>query len=187
MATTTKSETRTRWVLGVFGVGAFVALMTLEVVTDEGGVTAAELLLGVLEFVLSAVAIGGIVLLSQRMQSQHDDRLQLMRDLKVAEAEGRAWRDQAKSYVAGLGAAIESQFEDWELTEAEREVGLLMLKGFTHQEVAALRATTAATTRQQAHGIYRKSKLPNRTAFAAYFMEDLLPMSQSAGSPPSVA
>jgi DNA-binding NarL/FixJ family response regulator len=43
----------------------------------------------------------------------------------------------------------------------------------SHKEIAALRATTEATVRQQAQAIYRKASLPGKTAFSAYFLEDL--------------
>jgi DNA-binding CsgD family transcriptional regulator len=69
---------------------------------------------------------------------------------------------------------MDRQFEEWGMTAAEREVGLLILKGLSHKEIAALRATTEATVRQQAQAIYRKAKLPGKTAFSAYFLEDLL-------------
>ena len=59
------------------------------------------------------------------------------------------------------------------MTAAEREVGLLILKGLSHKEIASLRATTEATVRQQAQAIYRKAGLPGKTAFSAYFLEDL--------------
>ena len=59
------------------------------------------------------------------------------------------------------------------MTAAEREIGLLILKGLSHKEIAALRATTEATVRQQAQAIYRKANLPGKTAFSAYFLEDL--------------
>ena len=36
-----------------------------------------------------------------------------------------------------------------------------------------MRATSDATVRQQAQAIYRKAGLPGKTAFSAYFLEDL--------------
>ena len=68
---------------------------------------------------------------------------------------------------------MDQQFQAWGMTAAEREVGLLILKGLSHKEIAALRATTDATVRQQAQSIYRKAGLPGKTAFSAYFLEDL--------------
>jgi DNA-binding NarL/FixJ family response regulator len=76
--------------------------------------------------------------------------------------------------LRGLGEAIDRQFARWALTTAEREVGLLMLKGLSHKEVAAARSTTETTIRQQALAIYRKSGLRNRSELSAFFLEDLL-------------
>jgi DNA-binding CsgD family transcriptional regulator len=72
-----------------------------------------------------------------------------------------------------LKNGMDQQFEAWGMTAAEREVGLLILKGLSHKEIASLRATTEATVRQQAQAIYRKASLPGKTAFSAYFLEDL--------------
>lgn len=93
----------------------------------------------------------------------------------MARAEGEGWRRRAQTYLSGLAEEIEKQFEEWQLTAAEREVALLMLKGFSHAEIAGLRGTTEATVRHQARAAYQKSGLPNRTSFCAYFLEDLLP------------
>ena len=71
------------------------------------------------------------------------------------------------------------------MTPAEREIGLLILKGLSHKEVAALRGTTEATVRQQAQSIYAKAKLPGKTAFTAYFLEDLWVPEQSLVQSPS--
>ena len=120
-------------------------------------------------------------LLAVRMQSQHEERMSLIRDLQVARAEGEAWRSEARAHVAGLGAAIEKQFEIWGLTRAECEIGLLMLKGLSHKEIGALRGTTDATVRHQAKAIYQKAGVESRTAFCAFFLEDLLP-SRDPGS-----
>ncbi len=62
-----------------------------------------------------------------------------------------------------------------------------MLKGFSHREIASLRGTTEATVRHQASAIYQKSSLPGRSAFCAYFLEDLLPARslEAPGVPPA--
>ena len=97
----------------------------------------------------------------------------LIRDLKVARAEGEAWRSRVQSNLHGIRVEMENQFREWGMTAAEREVGLLILKGLNHKEIAALRGTSEATVRQQAQAIYRKADLPGKTAFSAYFLEDL--------------
>jgi DNA-binding CsgD family transcriptional regulator len=122
---------------------------------------------------LTIGAAVGVALLAQRMHRQHEERIGLMHDLELARAEGNGWRSKVRSHLAGLKAGMDSQFEAWGMTAAEREVGLLMLKGLSHKEIAGLRATTEATVRQQAQAIYRKASLPGKTAFSAYFLEDL--------------
>ena len=50
---------------------------------------------------------------------------------------------------------------------------MLILKGLSHKEIVALRGTSEGTVSQQAQSIYFKSDLPGKTAFSAYFLEDL--------------
>jgi len=73
-----------------------------------------------------------------------------------------------------LGDLIQTQFRDWDLTDSEQEVGLLLLKGLSFREIAALRQTREKTVRAQASGIYRKAGVSGRHAFAAWFIEDFL-------------
>jgi len=73
-----------------------------------------------------------------------------------------------------LGGLIQMQFRDWDLTDSEQEVGLLLLKGLSFKEIAALRQTHEKTVRAQASGIYRKAGVSGRHAFAAWFIEDFL-------------
>ncbi len=73
-----------------------------------------------------------------------------------------------------LGEVIAQQFEEWGLSVSEKEVGLLLLKGLSLKEIAALRATLEKTVRQQASSIYRKAGVSGRHAFAAWFIEDYL-------------
>jgi DNA-binding NarL/FixJ family response regulator len=61
------------------------------------------------------------------------------------------------------------------LTEAEREVALLLLKGLSNKEIAAVRAASERTvSREQAQSIYSKAGLTGRATLSAFFLEDLL-------------
>ncbi len=176
----TEQSIRRRW--AVLGVGAFLLLMGLEVGLEGDELELGDLLGDAVQTALIVASAVGVTLLTSRFQSEREERATLTRDLEVARAEGEAWRHRAQSYVSGLGEEIEKQFESWQLTPAEREVGLLMLKGFSHGEIAGLRGTTEATVRHQARVVYQKSDLPGRTAFCAYFLEDLLPARGFAGA-----
>jgi DNA-binding CsgD family transcriptional regulator len=167
------SERQLRWLLGGVAVGCFVLLMALETMTQTEEDTPLDLLGDAVSLLLTIGAAVGAALLLQRIQAQHEEQMALTRDLAVARAEGDAWRTKVQSHLAGLKGEMDRQFQEWGMTEAEREVGLLILKGLSHKEIAVLRATTDATVRQQAQSIYRKAGLPGKTAFSAYFLEDL--------------
>lgn len=167
-------ERETRWLLGVVGFGAFALLLGLEIATEEN-FSPLQLVLETAEIGLMIASAAGITLLLGRVEVQRREKVTLIRDLEMARAEGRGFRERVQSHLDGLGAAIEKQFQAWLLTDAEREVGLLMLKGFSHKEIAALRGTTEPAVRQQARTVYQKSSLNGRAAFAAFFLEDLLP------------
>lgn len=173
MQMATLGERQIRWLLAGLGLGCFALLLTLEIVTEEDELSLLDILVDALTILLTIGAAVGVALLAQRLHVQHEEKLALIRDLEIARAEGEDWRNKVQSHLAGIRIEMEKQFEDWGMTAAEQEIGMLILKGLTHKEVASLRGTTEATVRQQAQSIYQKSNLPGKTAFSAYFLEDL--------------
>jgi DNA-binding CsgD family transcriptional regulator len=167
------SEGRLRWILGGVGIGCFALLLGLEFLTQDEDVTLLDFIGDAVSISLTIGAAVGVALLLQRIHAQHEEQMALIRDLEIARAEGDGWRSKVQSHLAGLKGAMDQQFQTWGMTAAEREVGLLILKGLSHKEIATLRATTDATVRQQAQAIYRKAGLPGKTAFSAYFLDDL--------------
>lgn len=84
-------------------------------------------------------------------------------------------QDQALAVARGaLSDVIDGQFQAWALTPAERDVGLLALKGLDVAEIAELRGAAQGTVRAQLTRIYSKAGVSGRAQFAAYFVEDLL-------------
>jgi DNA-binding CsgD family transcriptional regulator len=162
---------RREWIaLALFG--AIAVLIAVDLLEDSStGADAAHLLLEAAVMFLAAV---GIVALWRGLRTAEALAARLDTDLVAARVEANRYREEARLALAGLGEAIDSQFARWELTPAEREVGLLMLKGLSHREVAEVRSTSEATVRQQALVIYRKSGLRNRSELSAFFLEDLL-------------
>jgi DNA-binding CsgD family transcriptional regulator len=159
--------------LGGVGIGCFILLLALEFLTQEDEIRLFDLVGDAVSIALTIGAAVGVALLLQRIHAQHEEQMALIRDLEIARTEGDGWRSKVQSHLAGLKGAMDQQFQAWGMTAAEREVGLLILKGLSHKEIAALRATTDATVRQQAQAIYRKAGLPGKTAFSAYFLDDL--------------
>lgn len=165
---------RTVRVWALVAIVAGVALFLWLELREEPALTAWDLTLEALEVLPLVFACVGVVLLFRIASRQREDQLVLIRDLEVARVQGQRWRTEARTLLTGLGDAIDAQFGRWNLTEAEREVALLLLKGLSLKEVAAVRATTERTIRAQAQSVYGKAGVTGRAALSAFFLEDLL-------------
>jgi putative tricarboxylic transport membrane protein len=138
----------------------------------------------VLALTVSVIALALVFATVLRRQSEAGRRREhaLSQDLESARQVAERSREEARHVLQGLGNEIDRQFGAWELTPAEREVALLMLKGLRHKEIANLRNTSERTVRQQALSIYDKAGVDGRRDLAAFFLQDLLlPAEPSAG------
>jgi DNA-binding CsgD family transcriptional regulator len=154
-------------------IGGIGLLMGLEIL-EEPNLGWQGILMELAEPALIVLTAVGVVHLLRRVEEQHEEQLDLIRDLEVARAEGAQWRTDMRELLRGLGDAIDAQFDRWSLTPAEREIALLLLKGLSHKEIAAVRSASERTVRQQAQAIYAKANLSGRAALSAFFLEDLL-------------
>jgi DNA-binding CsgD family transcriptional regulator len=89
----------------------------------------------------------------------------------------RRGRDQASALTRAateFRLLVETQFDQWQLTKAEREVALLSLQGHEMDRIAALRGAAVGTVRAQLTRIYAKSGTANRAQLSAVFVQTLL-------------
>ncbi|MBX7149758.1 LuxR C-terminal-related transcriptional regulator [bacterium] len=126
------------------------------------------------EGLMAITAMGGIFLLirdtltlKRHLASEKERSLQL-------KTESENWRTQSKKYIEGLSQAIDQQLNTWNLTDSEKEVAFLLLKGLSFKEIAHARNTSEKTARAQSASIYSKSGLSGRSELSAFFLEDLL-------------
>ena len=151
---------------------AIAALIAADIAADyRAGTETGHLLT---EGAVMLIALVGVAILWQQFRSTRRRAQQLSVDLEAARGEAQRYRQEAQEALRGLGIAIDQQFDRWGLTPAEREVGLLLLKGLSHREAAEARQTSETTIRQQALAVYRKAGLKNRAELSAFFLEDLL-------------
>src|SRR4030095_7080120 len=166
-------DRKTRIWAALAGIGGLALFLWLEWL-EEPNLTPGQLALELIDLVPTVLTSVGVVLLFRISGRQRDETRSLIRDLELARAQGQRWRTEARTYLNGLGDAIERQFSLWHLTEAENEVALLLLKGLSLKEIAQVRATSERTVRAQARSLYGKSGLTGRAALSAFFLEDLL-------------
>lgn len=151
------------------GVALFIGLELIE----ELDLTPAQQLLELLSITSVVMTSVGVAILFRLTRRQRDDHLQVLHDLEIARVQGHRWRSESRTLLNGLGAAINEQFSCWNLTDAEREV-VLLLKGLSTKEVAAVRAGSERTVHEHARSIYSKAGRTGRSALSAFFLEDLL-------------
>ncbi len=120
------------------------------------------------------LAASGIGMLLWRVYLTRASVRLLQLDLDRVTEESNRWREDNLAFIEGLGAAIRQQFINWELTMAESDVALFLLKGLSFKEIAAMRETSERTVREQAGSVYRKAGISSRSALTAFFLEDLL-------------
>ena len=166
-----------RLLVALFAVMA--VLVAIDLITDlREQTTMAHVMLELLVVATGFVAAGAIALRLRRSahdaQALRDHAARLAENLRASQEEAARWRSDAADLIAGLSAAIDTQFTRWELSPAEREIALLLLKGLSHKEVAQIRSVSETTVRQQARSLYRKAGLSGRNDLAAFFLEDLL-------------
>lgn len=152
------------------GVVLFLGLEWLE--EPQQGV--GDLLFELLKIAPVVATSVGVAVLFRVTRRQHGEHLQVLRDLELARLQGQRWRSESRTLLHGLGQAIDAQFGRWSLTDAEREVALLLLKGLSTKEIAVVRAGSERTVREHARSIYAKAGLTGRAALSAFFLEDLL-------------
>ena len=94
--------------------------------------------------------------------------------LAKRKVERDAWHRRARGFLDGLGDEIDRQFRAWGLTPSESQVALLLIKGLSHKEIAAVTGRSERTARQHAVAAYRKARVSGRAELAAFFLEDLM-------------
>lgn len=154
-------------------------LVGLDLVLDlRGGTTAIH---AAIEGSVVALGLASAIRYAMRVRviarEARDLRVQteqLGARLAASRAEAERWRRDAGDLIAGLSSAIDRQLDQWQLSPAEKEIALLLLKGLSHKEIAELRGVSETTVRHQARALYRKAGLSGRTDLAAFFLEDLL-------------
>ncbi len=158
--------------LAIALLAVILILVVADLLADWGtGVRLSHLLL---ETGTAVVAAAGVVMLILRLRSLDREQRELRHQLAASQDEARRWQSEAADLLEGLATAIDRQFDRWQLTPAERDVALLLLRGLSHKQVAGVRHASERTVRQQAHLLYRKAGLASRADLAAFFLDGLL-------------
>lgn len=137
----------------------------------------------VIEGGIFLTSLAAFLFLLGRVRSAQTAALTASHQLHLKNEEAAVWKKKAAVFVEGLGKEIQLQFGRWQLTPTECEVALMLIKGFSHQEIARIFGRSERTVRQHAGVVYQKSGLTGRAELAAFFLEDLLSPGDTVSTP----
>jgi DNA-binding CsgD family transcriptional regulator len=156
--------------------GALFLILALFVAEDLAA--DAEAGIGGLHMILEGISLGiailGIGVAGRQFWCALRRADKLAGDLQRTRADADRWRSEAEGLLSKLGSALDQQFDSWGLTDAERGIAVLILKGLSYKEIASVRGTAERTVRHQALAIFRKAGLAGRAEMAAHFLESML-------------
>ncbi|UZD89611.1 helix-turn-helix transcriptional regulator [Cognatishimia activa] len=94
--------------------------------------------------------------------------------LRTAQRQQAKAEESLRQVQSAFHEHLEERFEQWSLTNAERDVALFSLKGLSVSEIAAVRETSEGTVKAQSNAIYRKAGVSGRSQLLSLFIEDLI-------------
>ncbi|MCZ8238008.1 MAG: response regulator [Leptospiraceae bacterium] len=110
---------------------------------------------------------------------------QLFHKLRLANLEMEQAQDLIREYKVrnqflnnpekGYSQLINAEFEKWKFTNSEVEIAILILRGFSNQQIASVRDKSLRTIENQTFAIYQKSGMRGKLEFISYFISPLLP------------
>jgi DNA-binding CsgD family transcriptional regulator len=116
-------------------------------------------------------AVGIYILIQELIKNKKD------LDQGIATIEALHHQNQKLSHyhTEGFWKSAEKEFKKWNLTEKEIEIALLIFRGMSNQQIAAIRGKSLKTIENQTLSIYQKSGMTGKLEFLAYFLSPLLP------------
>jgi len=75
---------------------------------------------------------------------------------------------------ASFDDLVRARFDQWALSQAERDVALLAFRGLRISEIAALRGTREGTVKAQMSSVLQKAGVKTRAEFLALFMDEFI-------------
>ncbi len=126
------------------------------------------------DFFLSAIIMVGLGILIYRTEKIDKNIEELQTAYFSAQQDAKNNAIERSLILKGFGECIDAQLARWKLTQAEKEIALLLLKGLSHNEIAETRCTSERTVRQQSLNVYAKAGVKGRSDLAAFFLEDIL-------------
>lgn len=153
-----------------------VGLVVFDIIFDfSHGMQIKHLIVEVIVLFMALIGLNYFISINSKASKKKARELaQLSSDLGQQKAEVTELKNQVKSYKNEIRSDIQTTFKKWKLTQAERDVSVLLLKGMALKEIAEIRKSNERTVRAQCSSVYKKSKLKGRSQFSSYFLDGII-------------
>lgn len=147
--------------LGAVTVSLVAAAKTALVIGFSGGLSSVTIPSGMMIFIglwllTAAVAVGGFAAVRRCVETSRRSRILT-----------HIGKEPGKENL------IEAHAQAWGLTKAETDIAIMVVKGFSNTEIAAMRGSALQTVKTQMSAIYQKSGLDGRYQLLAYITDEV--------------
>ncbi|MCF8474094.1 MAG: LuxR C-terminal-related transcriptional regulator [Emcibacter sp.] len=97
-----------------------------------------------------------------------------IRELNIFFKRHHKMNDQMRVASGQFALVIETLFDEWTLTPAERDVAIYLIKGMSFSEIADIRQSKEGTIKAQTNAIYRKANVGSCHELLSLFLDELL-------------
>lgn len=94
--------------------------------------------------------------------------------LGLLQADAERSRETIHMLRGNFDEVLRDKFTDWELTTAERDVTLLIIRGLSVADIAAARNTAQGTIKAQSTSIFRKIGVRSKTELMSTIIDEFL-------------
>ena len=98
----------------------------------------------------------------------------IVRSYRLAAINNRYLAKQLDAAKGAFQSGIDGYFEQWGLSEAEKDIALFTIKGMTISEIAEIRNTKQSTIKTQSSAVYKKAGVSSRAQLVSLLIEELL-------------
>ena len=89
--------------------------------------------------------------------------------------EKNSQQSQSLKFLRGeMDSFVRAKFDEWNLSPAERDIAMYILKGLSIADIATARSTAEGTVKAQTSNIFRKTGVTSRTELMSVFMDEFL-------------
>ena len=106
--------------------------------------------------------------------------IEMMGNMRRLRSDKLRQANQLKYLHEDFDELVHKKFTAWDLTPAERDVALMMLRGLTIEQISDLRNVSKGTVKVQSHKIMQKADVASRVELMSLFLDEFMDVGMQA-------